>query len=84
MNFDFLSEIATPILWVTTLSAFGLSFVGQAGEKGYMYFTEVFYNGFSIDSLFAMKFGFIVPLILMFLTLILSFIGTIMKQGRKG
>ena len=84
MNFDFLSEIATPVLWVTTLSAFGLSFVGQAGEKGYMYFTEVFYNGFSIDSLFAMKFGFIVPLILMFLTLILSFIGTIMKQGRKG
>ena len=32
MNFDFLSEIATPVLWVTTLSAFGLSFVGQAGE----------------------------------------------------
>ena len=83
MLFDKISELGAPILWVTTLSAFGLSFVGQAGEKGYMYFTEVFYNGVSMESVLAMKFGFIVPLICMVLALILSFAGTIMKQERR-
>ena len=84
MLFDKLSELGAPILWVSALSAFGLSFVGQTGEKGYMYFTEVFYNGVSVESIFAMKFGFVVPLICMVLVLILSFIGTIMKQERRG
>ena len=83
MAFDKLAELATPVLWVTTLTGFGLSFVGQTGEKGYMYFTEVFYNGVTVESLLAMKFGFVVPLLCMLIGLILCFIGIIMKQGRR-
>jgi len=83
MFFDKLSEVATPILWISTLSAFGFSLVGQTSEKGYMYFTEVFYNGFSFSAIFALDFGFIVPFICMILALGLSFAGIIMKQGRS-
>ena len=83
MYFDKVAEVATPILWVSTLSAFGLSLVGQPIEKGYMYFTEAFYNGFSFSAIFSLAFGFVVPFTCMILALGLSFAGIVMKQGRR-
>ena len=83
MFFDKISEIGSPILWISALSAFGFSLVGQTGEKGYMYFTEVFYNGFSFSAIFALGFGFLVPFVCMILAMGLSFAGIVMKQGRR-
>jgi len=69
---------ASPVLWLTTLAAFCINIVSS-----YLYFTEVFFAGFSIESLLSIKFAFMLSIILPIITLVLSFIGIMKKQYRR-
>lgn len=74
---NFTCEFASPVLWLVTLAAFCINIVSS-----YLYFTEVFFAGFSIESLFSIKVAYFIALLGPLTTLVLSFIGIIKKQRR--